>query len=167
VVSPLGPAKPAQRFLDTVAVIDRLAGRVAELGEEYGFEDKDKAYRLHVIGTWDTPEFEQQPSQSRTLDVTKWVLGPGVYTVRFKYLQGLLGLTASSVALVSHPKDKPDDRREDAVDKHTCHAGAWNKDETYTLDLKQHDPQRTYLVVAQIRGGKTTKGEIFFRKKRP
>ena len=101
------------------------------------------------------------------MDVTQWMSGPGIYTLQFKYKGGTLGLTASQVALLSHAKDEPNDTREEFVDKHDCHAGAWAKGDVYMLDLKEYDPARTYLVAAQIRGGNTTKGEIVFRKKRP
>ena len=165
--SPRLKEEPAKRFLDTIMVIDRLAGRMGDLAEECGFDDPDKAYRLRTIGTWHTKEFEDKPSQVRTMDVTKCIVGAGTYILKFKYRRGRLGLTASQVQLVSHPKDKPEDRRQEAVDKHSCHAGAWVKGDTYCLELKEHDAGRTYLVIASIRGGKTTEGEIFLHKERP
>ena len=167
IASPLVPAEPAGRFTATSADVDRLAGRVGALMEACGLEDKDKPYRLRVIGTWDTPEFADQQSQTRSIDVTQWVSGPGTYLLQFTYKSGTLGLTASQVALISHPKDNPNDTREECVDKHDCHAGAWAKGDVYMLDLKEHDPERTYLLAASIRGGNTTQGEILFRKKRP
>ena len=157
---------PAKRFSDTVMVVDRLAGRMGDLAEECGFADPDRPYRLRTIGTWHTKEFEEKRSQARTIDVTKYVLGPGTYTLKFKYRRGTLGLTASQVQLVSHPKDTPAERRVEAVDRHSCHAGAWVKGDVYTVRLKEYDPQRVYLVVANIQGGRTTEGEIYMRKLR-
>ena len=166
-VAPQLTGKEPGRFWDTVDTMERLAGRIADLMGESGFEDKEKPYRLHVIGSWKTEEFEDKSSQVRQLDVTEFVAGPGTYWFRPKWRSGSLGLGASKVALVSYPKGKPDDLREEAVDKHECHAGAWVKGDVYTLELEEQDPNRGYAVVAHIRGGKTTSGEFQFRKLRP
>lgn len=155
-----------QRFMDTVNLVEVLSGRLGEMMEKFGFEDKDKPYRIHVIGQWKTEDFEQQQGQERRLDVTPFVVGSGTYLFQPKYRSGSLGLSASRVSLISFPRDKPDDAREEAVDKHTCHAGAWCEGDIYTLELQEHAPNRGYAVVANIHGGKTTAGEFYFRKKR-
>lgn len=155
-----------QRFLDTVHLMDLLAGRMGTLMERCGFEDKDKPYRIHLVGEWKTEDFEEQQSQRRRLDVTEFVDGAGTYTLQPKWRSGTLGLTATRVSLVSFSKAKPEDVKEEATDKHDCHAGAWVKGDVYTLELGQYDPNRGYAVIADIYGGKTTGGEFYFRKLR-
>jgi len=70
------------------------------------------------------------------------------------------------VSLVSSAKDKPDETREEAVDKHRCHAGAWVEADLYRLELKQYDAGRGYAVVAHIGGGDSTTGDFMFRRLR-
>ncbi|MBT3380787.1 MAG: hypothetical protein HN742_39040 [Lentisphaerae bacterium] len=154
------------RFWDTVAVMERLAARIGTVMEDCGFEDKEKPYRLNIIGTWATEEFEEQRGQTRRLDVTGLVDAPGTYTFQPKYRRGTLGLTASVVQLVSFPQDRPDAVRVESEDRHRCHAGAWVKDDIYRLELEAYAPDRGYAVVATIRGGPTTQGEFRFRKMR-
>ena len=161
------PGTPPQRFTDTITLMEILSSRMGTLMERCGFEDTEKPYRTHVIGEWKSEEFAEKRSQVRRLDVTEFVRGAGTYLFRPKYKSGSLGLGASRVALVSHPKDRPEDTREEAVDAHDCHAGAWVKGDEYRLELKEHDPARGYAVLAHISGGSTTNGQFHFRKVRP
>jgi len=165
-VAPELEKRQSARFWDTVAVMERLAAKVGKVMEDCGFEDKEKPYRLNIIGTWATEEFEEKRGQTRRLDVSGLVDAPGTYTFQPKYRKGTLGLTASSVQLVSFPKDKPDAVRVESEDRHRCHAGAWVKDDIYRLELKAFSPGRGYAVIATIGGGPTTQGEFRFRKMR-
>ena len=146
--------------------MESLNASLGTLMEKCGFADTGKAYRLHVIGSWKTEEFAQEKSQSRRLDVTEYIDGPGTYSFRPAYRSGTLGLTASQVALVSYTKDKPEEVREEALDRHSCHAGAWAKDDVYLLSLEQYDNERGYAILAQINGGDSTVGDFLFRKLR-
>lgn len=159
-------ANPPERFAKTVNLMEKLAASLGTLMEKCGFTDEGKPYRLHVIGSWKTEDFANGGGRVRRIDVTGLVDGPGTYTFRPVYRSGTLGLAAYRVALVSFAKDKPDETREEVVDQHTCHAGAWVKDDLYTLELKAFDPARGYAVVAQIGGGDSTNGDFFFRKLR-
>ncbi|NQU76926.1 MAG: hypothetical protein HQ546_11500, partial [Planctomycetes bacterium] len=165
-VAPQLTGKEPKRFWDTVNTMERLAGRMGTVMEDCGFEDKNRPYRLHVIGNWKTEEFEQQQSQTRRLAVTDVLKGEGVYIFQPKYRKGTLGLTVSKAQLVSSPNAHPDSIRVEAQDEHQCHAGAWVKGDIYKLQLKQYVPDRGYAVIATIRGGKTTNGEFWFRKQR-
>ncbi len=154
------------RLNGTVTLVDDMATRISTMGERFGFSDPDRAYRSRNIGEWKTEDFEADHNPTRRLEVTDLLDGPGTYLFEPMYRSGSLGLTASRVALVSYAKDAPDDLREEAVDEHTCHAGAWVKDAVYRLELKAHDPQRGYAVMARIGGGPTTEGVFTFRKAR-
>lgn len=165
-VAPDLEKRQSARFWDTVAVMERLAARMGTIMEDCGFVDQDKPYRLHTIGTWKTEEFEEKQGQTRRLEVSALVDGPGIYRFQPKYRGGTLGLTASCVQLASFAKDAPDSIRVEAQDEHSCHAGAWVKDDIYRLELQAFDPTREYAVIARIRGGPTTKGEFLFRKLR-
>lgn len=161
----LGP-RPPTRFASTLTMMEKLAARMGGLMEECGFVDRGKPYRLHVIGSWKTEDFAPDRQQTRRLEVTELVDGPGTYTFRPAYRSGTLGLVAHRVALVSFPKQAPEEIREEAVDQHTCHAGAWVENDVYTLTLEEHDPARGYAVVAHIAGGDSTNGDFLFRKLR-
>ena len=56
------------------------------------------------------------------------------------------------VALASAPADAPEKLTEVAVDEHEGEAAYRNKDNTYTLEVKAHDPQARYFLVAHIKG---------------
>ncbi|NPV48040.1 MAG: hypothetical protein HPY69_13855 [Armatimonadetes bacterium] len=167
--APLGPTAP-ERFTGTLTLMETLAANLGDLAERCGFEDAGKPYRLHTIGTWDTEDFVTEQWQTRRLDVTRLVDGPGTYAFRPAYRSGDMGLSVTRVALVSFPRDRPDEVREEAVDEHRCHAGAWVENDLYTLVLKDHDPTRGHAVLAAI-GGTTkphaTAGDFLFRKLRP
>jgi hypothetical protein len=68
------------------------------------------------------------------------------------------------MALVSFAKEAPEVVREEAVDEHNCHAGAWTERTEYRLPLKTYDPARGYALIARYRGGSTTSGSFTFRK---
>ena len=57
--------------------------------------------------------------------------------------------------------------RVEVEDRHPCHAGAWVKGDVYTLEVKEFDPARGYVLQADIHGGNSTEGEFLFRKLRP
>ena len=159
-------SRAPERFTNTVTLMEKLSASLGGLMEQCGFVDDGKPYRLHVIGSWKTEEFAQERTQTRRLEVSEFVDGPGTYTFRPVYRKGSLGLTADRVALVSYAKDKPEETRQEALDEHSCHAGAWVKDDLYTLTLEQHDPDRGYAVEAHINGGDSTEGDFLFRKLR-
>lgn len=159
-------AKAPERFLKTADLMDRLAGALGELMEQCGLPDPGKPYRVHVIGAWKTEEFAREKSQSRRLEVSAFVDGPGTYAFEPRYQRGTLGLIVTEARLVSCPADDPAGTRDEAVDRHRCHAGAWVEGGTYTLTLKTYDPARRYAIVAQIGGGDSTEGEFIFRKLR-
>jgi len=165
-VAPQLTGSEPKRFWDTVSTMDRLGGRMGKVMEDCGFEDKEKPYRLHVVGTWKSEEFLEQKGRTRRLDVTEFVIKDGLYLFEPRYRSGTLGLSMSKAVLVSHPKDDPEDTREEAVDQHQCHAGAWIKDAVYSLPLDTYDADRGYAVLATIGGGQTTAGEFWFRLKR-
>lgn len=77
-----------------------------------------------------------------------------------------MGLHGRRVSLVSYPKDRPEDVREEAVDQHDCHAGAWAENDLYTLELKAYDAARGYAVIADFSGGDSSNGDFLFRKVR-
>ncbi|MBI3920687.1 MAG: hypothetical protein HY318_04650, partial [Armatimonadetes bacterium] len=122
-----------QCFNDTIHLVDSMAARMGELMERLGFEDADKPYRLHLIGQWKTEDFGDQQGQVRRFDVMQFVKGAGIYLFQPKWRSGTLGLSASQVSLLSFAKDKPEDTREEAVDRHPCHAGAWVQGDVYAL----------------------------------
>lgn len=157
---------PPERYTSTLLMMERLGARIGELMEQCGFVDEQKPYRPHVIGTWHTEEFASENWQTRRLDVTGLVDGPGTYMFRPVYKSGSLGLIASRAALVSFPRERPEDLRQEAVDEHRCHAGAWVEGDIYTLELRDYDPARGYAVMAHIGGGNSTVGEFVFRKLR-
>jgi len=159
--------KAPERFSHTAQMMDQLAAAIGELAEKNGLSDEGKPYRTHQIGAWQSEEFKETRSQTRRLDVTPYVRGAGRYWFRPIYRKGLLGLACHQATLVSFAQDKPDELREEAVDKHSCHAGAWVKDDVYTLELKAYDAARGYAVLASIGGGDSTNGEFFFKKLRP
>lgn len=165
----LGPTAP-ERFSATVTLMETLAANLGDLAERCGFEDTGKPYRLHTIGTWKTEDFAAEQWQTRRLDVTGLVDGPGTYLFRPAYRSGDMGLSVTRVALVSFSPDRPNEIREEAVDQHRCHAGAWVENDLYTLVLKNYDPGQGYAVLATI-GGTTephaTAGDFLFRKQRP
>ena len=102
----------------------------------------------------------------RRFDLGGLVDGPGVYVFMPDYRSGTLGLTASKAALVTYDKAKPEEVREEAVDAHNAHCGAWVTGGIYRLELKDFDAARGYALLATIRGGHTTSGEFYFRKLR-
>lgn len=161
---PDASVRKPDRYLATVRLMEELSANMGELMEEIGLEDVRKPYRMHVIGSWKTADFAEQGAVTKRLDVTQFVKGEGTYWFRPAYKMGSLGLIASQVALVSYAKDKPDELREEAVDRHDCHAGAWVKDDVYLLPLKEYDPERGYAVLANVRGGDSTEGDFLFRK---
>ena len=154
------------RFSATVTLMERLDAGLGDLRVKVGLVDPNKAYRLHTIGGWKTEEFAKEQAQVRRLDVSGLVDGVGKYQFRPVYHSGTLGLSASQVALVSSPKDKPDEVREEGVDKHVCHAGAWIERDIYTVELTQYDLNRGYAIMASIHGGDSTVGDFLFRKVR-
>jgi len=155
------------RLGGTVTLVDDMATRIAALGERFGVTDPDRAYRRRNIGEWKTADFEVDRHPTRRLEVTPYLDGPGTYLFEPQYRSGSLGLAASRVALVSYPKDNPEDTHEEAADEHTCHAGSWVQDAVYRLELPAHDPNRGYAVLASVGGGPTTEGVFTFRKARP
>ena len=164
----LGPSAP-ERSSGTLTMMETLAANLGGLAERCGFVDEGKPYRLHTIGTWKTEDFAAEQWQERRLDVTGLVDGPGTYTFRPAYRSGDMGLSVTRVALVSFTADRTDDTREEAVDQHTCHAGAWVEKDLYTLTLPTHDPERNYAVLATIGGARephATTGDFLFRKLR-
>ncbi|MCE5239903.1 hypothetical protein LLH23_15665 [bacterium] len=158
--------KAPERFSRTAQLMEQLAADLGDLMAKHGFTDEGKPYRMHQIGSWKSEEFKEARSQSRRLDVTLYVAGPGKYWFRPIYRSGLLGLVCTQARLVSFAKDKPEELREEAVDKHQCHAGGWVKDDVYLVELKQYDPARGYALIADIGGGDSTNGDFFFKKLR-
>jgi hypothetical protein len=154
------------RFSQTVQMMEQLAARLSDLMEKYGFTDENRPYRVHQVGSWKSEEFAQQKGQARRIDVTSLVGSAGTYWFRPAYRSGAYGLSVTAVALVSYFKANPDDVRQEAVDTHSCHAGAWVKDDIYTLGLKAFDPNRGYAVIAQINGSDSTQGMFLFKKLR-
>jgi hypothetical protein len=71
------------------------------------------------------------------------------------------------VALVSFARNAPDVVREEAVDEHNCHAGAWTERTEYHLPLKAFDAARGYALIARYHGGSTTSGAFTFRRLHP
>ena len=156
--------KEPERFISTANMMEQLAARMGELMEKNGFPDVNKPYRMHKIGSWKTEDFAQKGSQTQRMDVTALVPSAGKYWFRPTYRSGTLGLSANRVAQVSFAKDKPEETREEAVDQHTCHAGAWVKDDVYLLELKEYDATRGCAVVADYQGGDSSNGDFYFRK---
>ena len=154
------------RFSQTAQMMEQLAARMGDLMEKYGFTDENRPYRVHQVGSWKSEEFVQQKGQARRIDVTPLVGSAGTYWFRPIYRSGAYGLSVTEAALVSYPKDKPDEVRQEAVDTHGCHAGAWVKDDIYTLELRTHDPTRGYAVIAHTNGSDSTNGDYFFKKLR-
>jgi hypothetical protein len=171
----LGPNdQPPGRFWNTVNDIE---GTVAEAGaacEKLGVEDPGRPYRWHKIGTWKTEDFDQQSPVVRKFEVTEHIRGAGTYTVRFDYRSGLLGLSVKKVRLLSSPVQNPEELREEAVDAHDCHAGAWVKDNLYSLAIPTQPEGRKWFVEVTMAAGdprqprdtRTSNGDIFFAKQR-
>jgi hypothetical protein len=148
----------------SVRLVEDMSTRMAAMGEKLGIPDAGKPFRRHEIGKWDTAEFAQGNEVTRRLDVSDYVSGPGEYVFEPVYSGGSLGLVVTRVALVSFAKDAPDEVREEVVDEHTCHAGAWIERTEYHLPLKVFDPDRSYALIARYHGGPTTSGVFTFRK---
>lgn len=163
---PTVQGKAPERFSSTLSMMEKFGAAMSDLMEKQGFADEGKPYRLHVIGAWKTEDFVPVSARTQRLEVSPLIAGTGTYQFRPAYRGGSLGLVVSSVSLVSYPKDKPEEVREEAVDKHSCHAGAWVKDDLYLLELKAYDAARGYAVVASFSGGDSTTGEFLFRKVR-
>ena len=145
-------------------LVEDMSTRMAAMGEKLGIPDAGKPFRRHEIGKWDTAEFAQGPAVTRRLEVSEFVSGPGEYVFEPVYSGGSLGLVVTRMALVSFAKEAPEVVREEAVDEHNCHAGAWTERTEYRLPLKTYDPARGYALIARYRGGSTTSGSFTFRK---
>lgn len=159
-----GPAP--QRYMATINMMEKFSSALSAVMDKQGFADEGRPYRTQVIGQWKTEDFTPQSTITRRFAVDKLVLAAGTYVFRPAYRSGTLGLSGRRAALVSFPKDKPEEVREEAVDEHTCHAGAWDDKVLYTLELKEYDPTRDYAIVATYGGGDSSNGDFLFRKLR-
>ena len=76
--------------------------------------------------------------------------------MRFTHTEGYNGATVSRVALVSAPKDHPQQGTEVAVDKHRGVIGYTPSDPVYTLKLPAYDDTLSYSVIADLKGPRSS-----------
>lgn len=140
------------RYGDTVSCVERAMADIGDAAEAQGTRDPNRPYRLRKIGEWKTEDFDAGAAQTKTWEVTKYVIEPGRYRVEFLYTSGWYGASIKQVALVSTPANDPAQQTELARDVHHGTTGHQPKNTTYELSLKQHDPARRYFVVADLIG---------------
>ncbi|MGD9519482.1 MAG: glycoside hydrolase family 20 zincin-like fold domain-containing protein [Armatimonadota bacterium] len=170
------PGIGGSRFVDTVDVTEKTVSDIADALAPFGVENTMRPYLRSQVGTWVSEDFEENERITKRWEVTKLIDGPGRYTVGFKYTSGWWGLRMYRVALASAPADAPEKLTEVAVDEHEGEAAYRNKDNTYTLEVKAHDPQARYFLVAHIKGVRSSdkdenrrgcEGEVWMRKVMP
>ncbi|MGD9496233.1 MAG: glycoside hydrolase family 20 zincin-like fold domain-containing protein [Armatimonadota bacterium] len=142
----------AARLDDTIEAIDRTVADIGVALAAFGVEDPGRPYRLNTIGTWTSSDFEPEPRIEKQFEVTDLLTTPGTWSVGFRYESGWHGLTSFRVALLSAPRDRPDDLTEVAVDEHRGVAAVRNEANIYTLEVTHIDPDRRYFVRVDIQG---------------
>jgi len=149
----VGQGAGGSRLIDSVDVTEKTVVGIGDALEPHGIRNVLKPYLRRDIGKWHTDEFQPKKQNIvKTFDVTDRVLTPGAYEVGFKYAGGWWGLAIARVALASAPADKPKQLTELSVDEHSGSAGARNRDNVFTVRLKQRDPALRYFIVANVRG---------------
>ena len=148
-----GQGTGGSRLLDSVDVTEKTVVGIGDALEPLGIRNALKPYLRRDIGKWETDEFQPKKQHiTKTFEVTDRVLTPGAYEVGFKYTGGWWGLGITRVALASAPADNPKQLTELSVDEHTGSAGARNKDNIFTVQLKRHDANCRYFIVANVHG---------------
>ena len=99
-VNPLPQDTLPSRLRDTVDFASAVASAGWEIGRDLGIQDPYPAYRLRPVREWKAEDMATGAAQPLWGNVTRLVAGPGVYDVRFQFVDGKVGLDVHSVALV-------------------------------------------------------------------
>lgn len=151
-----GEGLGGSRLRDTIDVTAQTTADVGVALRPLGVQDVAAGYLRTGVGGWETDDFEEQERVSMTWEVTGNVTGPGTYRVEFAYAGGWHGLNMFRAALASAPQDAPEELTEVVVDEHHGTAAHQNRDNIYTLQLDEHDPDLRYFLVADIRGTRSS-----------
>ncbi len=107
------------------------------------------------IGGWE-PAQMSQTFVLRDWNVTQFLTGPGMYTLRLEYDTGAKGIDASEVDIMKNGTEVV------AKDVHVSFAGGRSHDEQYALNLPALDPAATYTVRVHLRSdGPDSHGSLF------
>jgi len=136
------------RFQDTLDVTVKTVEDIAQILAPFGVRDPWRPSRPVQIGTWASQDFEPEERIRKVWEVTELLDAPGEYTATFRYTSGWWGLQIARVALCS---GSPEDLTELSADEHPGTAAYENRDNTYTVALKERAATR-YFIVAEIQG---------------
>ena len=142
------------RFLEGVqATIDSVQAIVQYL-EPLGIRNPAPCIGRHKIGEWQSEDFQEAASITKTFDITKLVAGPGKYEVTFLYTGGWNGLSIERVALAAQANAADSQPVEVGVDQHTGSTAVRSTANVYSVELKEYLPEMRYWIVAKVRGTK-------------
>ncbi len=142
----------ASRFDDTLEVIGDTVSEVGKHLAKFGIEDPGRPYRINVAGTWEESDFAPERRIKKTFEITDLMTVPGTWLVEFQYTDGWHGIHSYSAEILSTPEGAPDDMTQIAIDEHEGSAAYRPKDNVYTLEVPQIDPERRYFLRVDIRG---------------
>jgi hypothetical protein len=148
----IDPGCGGRRFQDTVNVTEKTVVEIGDALEPLGIRNPLKPYLRKEIGAWESDDFKEREAITKTFDVTEHVTVPGKYQVGFRYTRGWHGLHIRRVALASAPKGQSNQRTVLSEDEHNGTAANRNRANVYTVTLNEHDPDRRYFIIADIRG---------------
>jgi hypothetical protein len=173
----VAPDRAAGRVADTCQVTKQTTAQISDFLVGLGIEDPERPYRMQKIGAWHEDDFAEGARITKTWEVTDRLGGPGTYRAQFNYTRGWYALHIYSAALMSAPRDNPEDLTEVVVDAHEGSAAAVGNahDFVYTFEVTEHNPELRYFLVADVRGispdhpadKQGCRGEVTWWKVRP
>ncbi len=163
------------RFLEGVQATTDTVETVATALAPWGIRNPTPYFGRQKIGQWDSPDFSQQATITKTFDVTQAIIAPGTYEIVFQYTSGWNGLAVQGVTLTAQPKVGQGSAVEMAMDRHSGNTGARSSGNVYSLTLQEYSPQMRYQIVADVRGTRPQdqkpgytgcSGSVFLRRQR-
>ncbi len=145
-----------KNYTDFYHRLQKHVKRLALLGINYRTLDPLPV----IIGQWKSGETSTN-YQPKRWDITGKLQKAGSYIITFAYTGGAHRLDIKWIKIMSGNKVI-------ASDEHHGITGASNKDNTYTVNIKDVQPGQKYYLLADIRsdGGTDSNGEIHLTKKK-
>lgn len=144
------------RLTDTIDMTEQTGSDIGACLATLGLPNPLKGRLKTLAGKWQSDDFETEEQLTKTYDVTDWLAGPGTYEVSFKYTKGWHGLRIFKVELVGSPDGKPEEQAVVALDEHEGVAAYQNRSNVYRLTVDQVEPGRKYLLLADIKGTRSS-----------
>jgi hypothetical protein len=142
-----------RRFLDSLKATGNAVTTTAAALEKYGVRTPPTFLTPQVVYHWDgEKDFTEKSRITLAVEVTDKLTAADAFLVTFQYSTGWNGLHMSRVALAESPADKPEEKKEIAVDKHEGFTGARSRGNRYRFKLQYHDPNKRYWLIADVRG---------------